>query len=162
MTSSPAIPTPIRSACVELGSAAFACLELGSAAQPAGAAVWVHEEAAHRICPEALAARHRLRGVVARVAGRSGGTAAGFMPAVQSVRGGIPKFEPGRRVDEPGIVLVQAQVFGPELEPEPVRQWPETVVAIGCAGRLPVVDSRVEYGAGELAVVGPGPAVEVV
>jgi hypothetical protein len=73
---------------------------------------------------------------------------------VESVRGAVPKFEPNRRVEELGVVLIQAQVFGPELEAEFSGQ------PSGVGG--PVVGSGVEDRAGELAVGRPGSAVEVV
>jgi hypothetical protein len=77
---------------------------------------------------------------------------------VESVSGGVPKSEPSRRVVKLGIILVQAQVFGPELEPEVAGQPSRSVVAGLCAGWFRVVEDR----ASEFAVGGPGSTVEVV
>ena len=49
----------------------------------------------------------------------AGRVAAGFVSTVQGVGRGIPQAEAARRVLQLRVALVQAQVFGPELEPEP-------------------------------------------
>jgi hypothetical protein len=97
-----------------------ACLELGGAAQLAGAAVRVHDKADDRIRPETLEGRHGFWSVVSHVPDGAGRAVASFVPVVEGVGGGVPKFEPSPRAMELRIVLVQAQMFGPELEPEPV------------------------------------------
>lgn len=129
-----------------------ACLEPVCATHFAGAAVRVHQEAVDRICPETLKGCHRLCTVVSHMSLGAGRPAAGLVPVVQGVGGGIPKFEPGLRSVEPCVILVQAQVFSPELEPETVGQGAGSL-RTSCG-----VDDR----AGELAVRGPGPTVEVV
>ncbi len=92
---------------------AVACLEPCSASQPEWSAIRIHNETADRIRPKALAGRDGVWSVVAHLSDRSWGAAVGFVPAVKSICGGVPQFEPARQVVESGIVLVQTQVFGP-------------------------------------------------
>ena len=56
------------------------CLEVRSAAQPAGAAIRVHDEAAERIRPEALEGRHWFGGVVPHISGGARRAAPGSVP----------------------------------------------------------------------------------
>lgn len=99
------------------GGGEIARLEPGSAAHLPGAAVRIHQKAVCRIRPEALQVRHRFCRVVEHMSLGAGRGAAGIVPTVQGVGGGIPHTQAVRRVLQPGVTLVQVQVFGPELEP---------------------------------------------
>ena len=59
-----------------------------------------------------------MRMVLPHLSPGAGRAASGLMPLVQGVGGGLPQAEPGCRIVELWVTLVQAQVFGPELEPE--------------------------------------------
>jgi hypothetical protein len=91
--------------------------------------------------------------------------ATAYQSEVESTGGGVPESSASRRVMEVGIVLVEAQVFGPSYKCV-VGQPSRSVVAGPCAGGSRVsalVSALVSRTAqGEFAVGGPGPTVEAV
>src|SRR5689334_3182843 len=113
--------------------------------------------------PPARVRRHRIRSMGPNMARRSWPVAAGSVPLVERGGGRTKRGEARRRIDEVVVVLVLApEVLSPESEAGVPCDPPS---GLGSSGRMPgsaLVDLGVEHRAGELRVVGPGTAVEVV
>src|SRR4051812_13883844 len=96
---------------------------------------------------------------------RAGADPAAVGPGPQRARGGLQRADERRRVEQAGVLAAvrrAVEVLARQAQAQVAGEDAGTVaVSAGVAG-LPFVEGGVEDGAGELAVVRPRAAVEVV
>ncbi len=99
----------------------------------------------------------------AEVAGRARSASSGLVPLVEGGCGFRQGHEAVRRLEEVGVVPVDAlEVFAPEAESRVAREAAGTVAEPTGVGWVALVDVAVDYRARDLGVVRPRAAVEVV
>src|SRR5919202_3260193 len=97
--------------------------------------------------------------------GPAGRPLAGAVAVPGLERGGLPAppLEPHPRIDQVGVVAGRAaKVLAPQPQAQLPGEHPGAVAEPGRVARLPRIAGRVEHRGGQLGVVGPRPAVEVV
>src|SRR5207247_2452506 len=128
--------------------------------EPPAAAVGIDHGPIERPCPDPLPCRYRPSSVGTDATGGPRPTTSALVPCVEDRRGPAPALEALDRIEQP--VIVRAEMFTPQPQPEVSREPPSPVAGAGGITGLPEIFLFVEDGDGQLRIVRPGPAVHVV